>query len=268
MNLTGEPASHTGTQSNPFSNDLARANSSYTVYDGKGLVRPPGDDRPVPPVAEFVHDAFRALVLNPRFACVGAKSAVNCEGYRFGLYGEIGSDGATAGLAHDLFQFVGEQPALNSEFTTYVAGFESPVAADERVFEQQLWAQLQRLHDLDHHVHAWDPSVSADPAAPDFSFSFASCAFFVVGLHPASSRWVRRFAWPTLAFNAHAQFERLREQGRFVGMQRAIRSRDHALQGSINPSLSTFGELSEARQYSGRAVEENWTCPFQVYPGI
>ncbi|MNR56963.1 YqcI/YcgG family protein [compost metagenome] len=45
-------------------------------------------------------------------------------------------------------------------------------------------------------------------------------------------------------------------------MQDAIRTRDIALQGSINPVLARFGEASEARQYSGRAVEADWQCPF------
>jgi hypothetical protein len=35
------------------------------------------------------------------------------------------------------------------------------------------------------------------------------------------------------------------------------------LQGSINPNLSDFGVHSEARQYSGRAVEDAWKCPFR-----
>ena len=34
------------------------------------------------------------------------------------------------------------------------------------------------------------------------------------------------------------------------------------LQGSINPMLSDFGEATEARQYSGRAVEDDWRAPF------
>ena len=36
-----------------------------------------------------------------------------------------------------------------------------------------------------------------------------------------------------------------------------------SLQGTINPNLADFGDASEARQYSGRAVEANWTCPFR-----
>jgi FPC/CPF motif-containing protein YcgG len=47
-------------------------------------------------------------------------------------------------------------------------------------------------------------------------------------------------------------------------MQETIRTRDLALQGTINPMLSDFGERSEARQYSGRAVEENWQAPFKA----
>ena len=46
-------------------------------------------------------------------------------------------------------------------------------------------------------------------------------------------------------------------------MKNMIRARDMAFQGSINPVLEDFGVNSEARQYSGRAVEDNWRCPFQ-----
>ena len=63
-------------------------------------------------------------------------------------------------------------------------------------------------------------------------------------------------------FNPHAQFGRLRGEGRFRRIQQAIREREIAVQGSLNPNLADFGERSEARQYSGRAVEEEWRCPF------
>ena len=45
-------------------------------------------------------------------------------------------------------------------------------------------------------------------------------------------------------------------------MQYTIRAREVALQGSINPMLSDFGEESEARQYSGRTVPDDWVPPF------
>jgi FPC/CPF motif-containing protein YcgG len=87
---------------------------------------------------------------------------------------------------------------------------------------------------------------------------------FVVGLHAASSRATRRFAWPTLVFNPHEQFERLRSSGQFDRFQSVIRSADRALDGTTNPMLANFGERSEAAQYSGRQVDEVWRCPFHA----
>jgi FPC/CPF motif-containing protein YcgG len=95
------------------------------------------------------------------------------------------------------------------------------------------------------------------------SFSFAETALFVLGLHAASSRATRKFAWPTLIFNPHDQFEHLKETGRYARFQEVIRDAEHTLQGDINPMLSAFGERSEAAQYSGRQVGADWRCPFR-----
>ena len=104
--------------------------------------------------------------------------------------------------------------------------------------------------------------MSVDPEDPHFSLSFAGEAFFVVGLHPNASRPARRFEAPAMVFNLHAQFEVLREQQRYEKLRASILERDLALAGSINPMLARHGESSEARQYSGRAVDADWKCPF------
>jgi FPC/CPF motif-containing protein YcgG len=46
-------------------------------------------------------------------------------------------------------------------------------------------------------------------------------------------------------------------------MREKIMVRDEALAGSRNPMLARHGETSEARQYSGRQVDETWQCPFR-----
>ena len=252
---------------NPFGGELALANSSYAAFRGKRLVRLPGGESASTRM-EYVHDSFRALVSNTQFSCVGAKAALRSGSYRVGLYDELGSPGAAAGLARDLFWFVGEQESLGGEFSTFVASFVEPTASDERAFERLLWEQLQLLHEEDRRYHRWDPSVSLDAEDPKFAFSFAGRAFFVVGLHPASSRFARRFAWPTLVFNAHYQFDRLRAEGRYDRMQEVIRSRELKLQGNLNANLDDFGVRSEARQYSGRPAEADWRCPFHAGEGV
>lgn len=81
-------------------------------------------------------------------------------------------------------------------------------------------------------------------------------------MHDLASRKARQFPYAALVFNPHEQFERLRERGKFEMFRNNIRARDVAFQGSINPVLNNFGSSSEARQYSGRAVEDDWRCPF------
>ena len=123
-------ARSTGRRENPFCGDLAHANSCAAVPRGRKLVCVSGG-APASPLQGFVHDSFRALVLNPAFSCVGAKSAIHRGSYRLGLYAEMGSPGSTAGLARDLFDFVEEQDGLGGEFSTFVASFEAPTGIGE-----------------------------------------------------------------------------------------------------------------------------------------
>jgi FPC/CPF motif-containing protein YcgG len=154
-----------------------------------------------------------------------------------------------------------------SEYATFVAIFKGPQQTSELQFEELFWQQLRRLHELDAAHFDWDPNVRSDPGDPHFSFSFGGQALYVIGLHGNSSREARRFPWPALVFNPHEQFERLRADGKWKRMQETIRARDIELQGSTNPMLSDFGVESEARQYSGRAVEANWRAPFKAVQG-
>jgi FPC/CPF motif-containing protein YcgG len=205
---------------------------------------------------------FRQFVQDPLFPCLGAKSLVRLDGYTLHVYAALGADAETMTIARDLEKFCGELTADDKGFKAFVAVFPDSPPDSEIEFERRLWQQLQLLHDADRTGKPWAAEASADVSDPHFSFSFGGKAYFVVGLNPVSSRIARRFRWPALVFNPHAQFTRLREEGRFDGLRSAIRARDTALQGELNPNLADFGEISEARQYSGRKAEADWTCPF------
>jgi FPC/CPF motif-containing protein YcgG len=216
---------------------------------------------PPPRLARLVHDGLRALVDSDGFSCLGAKAAMHQGFYRLGVFGELGGDAATRQLAGALERFVDEREQWDADYSTMIASFTGPVGIDEATFERALWEQLSRLHEVDD--TEWDGRVSDDPDDPHFSFSFAGQGFFVVGLHGATSRYARRFAWPTLVFNPHDQFERLRQSGGMERLQHMIREREVNLQGDLNPNLSDYGSAPEARQYSGRPVGDDWQCPFR-----
>lgn len=249
-------------QTNPYSKYSMK--SSYAAWQDGKLFCVSEPKKNLSPQAVTAHAEFREHISNPDFPCVGAKASITGGCYRFGFYPQMNDAETTAVLAHDLWLYVQERPIFHSEYATFAASFIAPTVMDEKKWEELLWEQLQSLHDLDSSHYGWDKTVSSDPESPDFSFSFAETGFFVVGLHPASSRLSRRFKWATLVFNAHSQFEQLRRQNQFERMRQTIRARDLKLQGSLNPNLSDFGEQSEAGQYSGRAVEQNWKCPFHT----
>ncbi len=254
----------TRTIAEPFDGEVARANSAYhRVVDGE-LAAASGEPSRM---ATEVHAALRAVLHDPDFPCLGARSVVNQGSYRFGLYEELGGEETTQGLALDLARFVDELPSIDGQFVSFITCFKEPKPRTPKPFEDLLWKQLAALHKLDREHFPWSGDVSRDPANGNFSFSFAGHPFFVVGLSPSSTRWARRFPWPTLVFNDHFQFERLREEQRFEGIRDAIRERDAELHGEANPMLADFGSHSEARQYSGRKVGPKWRCPVSFEPG-
>lgn len=213
-----------------------------------------------PSYRESIAEEFTRLVSDPSYPCLGARSALRRSGCRVSVLGPMNDPETTATLARELADFAREQ-SESGDFRAYVALFAEPAHDSEDAFEHALWSQLSALSAIDP-SDAWAEGVSADVDDPHFAFSFDDTAYFVIGLHPASSRLARRLPWPALVFNPHAQFERLRAEQRFDGLRHAIRTREIALQGSINPNLADRGERSEAAQYSGRATDTAWRCPF------
>ncbi|MBX9881166.1 MAG: YqcI/YcgG family protein [Sphingomonas sp.] len=205
----------------------------------------------------FAHVEDRA------FPCVGAKAALARGTLQVLAADSIASAWDDLRIHDALLRFTQAYRNDPGLFRSFAVIFEGPDDLSEADFEAALWARVQSLSDKDvWRGQEYDPRVSSDPANPHFSLSFGGEAFFIVGLHPNASRPARRFDRPTMVFNLHDQFERLRAEGRYEGMREKILSRDEALAGSRNPMLARHGETSEARQYSGRAVGKDWACPF------
>lgn len=212
--------------------------------------------------------AFKSFIKDPPFPCVGAKSALSKGQMRVLVARDITSGWDDLRIYPALLAFICRYRERPDLFQSFAVAFEGPTDLSEEAFERHLWARVQSLADKDAFLgQPWDARVATDPDSPHFSLSFAGEAFFVVGLHPRASRPARRFAAPALVFNLHAQFEQLRAEGRYERLRASILERDAALAGSINPMLARHGEASEARQYSGRAVGADWTCPFRGREG-
>lgn len=210
---------------------------------------------------------FDRLVAHPAYPCVGAKSALSKGRMHFYHGRSIASGWDDLSLLHALQRFAIEYRKQPRMFASFAAIFHAPLRLNEAAFEKALWARLQSIHDKDVWLSAArDSRISEDPDSDDFALSIGGSGFFVIGLHPRASRKARRFEKPTLVFNLHDQFQRLRADGRYEKMRATILDRDRRWAGSVNPMLARHGTVSEASQYSGRAVGDEWNCPFSPRP--
>ena len=205
-----------------------------------------------------------AAIAEEGFPCVGAKSAMARGMLRTLVCHSLESAWDDMRIHSELLKWAKAYREQPSGLRSFAVVFEGPSDLGEERFESAMWERLQSLADKDGwRGQPYDRSVSPDPDDPHFSLSFGGAAFFVIGLHPNASRPARRMKRPTLVFNLHEQFERLREDGQYERMREKIIRRDVTLAGSVNPMLARFGESSEARQYSGRVVGDDWRCPFR-----
>lgn len=215
----------------------------------------------------LVFEEYREYVNNKEFACVAAKAALAKQQIQCMVAGHMACPRDDNAILQFLYQFIEVYRSSTELYHSAVIVFEPSGIRDEEMFDSLLWQRLQALSALDARNYPYDSRVEAAPASPKFSFSLKQEAFFIIGLHPNSSRAVRRFKYPALVFNPHQQFEQLKETNKYESLKKVVRKRDLSVSGSINPMLEDFGEASEVYQYSGRQYDKSWLCPLNVYHG-
>lgn len=206
--------------------------------------------------------AYFDFINKKDFPCVAAKTAFTWEQLDCLVVDHLACPKDDAAILDFLYRFVDTYRQSGRLYHSAAVIFRGPAAPNEALFEELFWQRMQALANLDARQFGYDPRVVADPRSPEFSFSLKEEAFFVVGLHPGSSRAARQFQHPTLVFNPHAQFEQIRTNGRYTNLRDTIRTRDVAYSGSVNPMLQNYGAASEVYQYTGKAYDNAWQCPF------
>lgn len=207
-----------------------------------------------------VKSSFKDFIIKDNHPCLMAQSAFKTKQVIIKEFDKMLCPSTVFEILKGLKNYLENYNFENNEFYSFIAVFTNESIDSEIEFEKRLWQLLNCLHVMDN--EKWDNNVSNDPSNAEFSFSLCGKAFYIVGLHPNSSRLARQSPYPAIAFNLHAQFEKLRELGVYKSVRNKIRKRDKELQGNINPMLKDFGTESEVKQYSGRAVKKDWKCPF------
>lgn len=196
--------------------------------------------------------------------CIMAQAIMKRSKATINNYGDFRDVDQAALVLLDLAEFINRYDFSGLDLSTFIAVFDDADDLSEEEFEKALWNLLQHISDLDD--TPWASTISSDPSDLSFAFCIRGHAFYIRGMHANSSRKSRRTTAPTIIFSPKTQFEQVKELGMYRNIKELIRSREMEYQGSINPMLSLFEATSEAREYSGRSVDDDWVCPFKLKP--
>ncbi|MEP6673896.1 MAG: guanitoxin biosynthesis heme-dependent pre-guanitoxin N-hydroxylase GntA [Ferruginibacter sp.] len=210
----------------------------------------------------IITEEFISFLSNRDFPCVAAKDALAKNNLRIIIADHMACPKDDNAILQFIYSFTENYRQNSKGFFSAVVIFKTPAELDELLFENLMAIRLRGLKNIDAKNYQHDPRVSADPLSADYSFSLMEEAFFIVGMHPQSSRPARRFKYPALVFNPHAQFQELKNNNRYEKLKTIVRRRDLAFSGSVNPMLTDFGTASEIFQYSGRNYDLAEKCPF------
>jgi uncharacterized protein len=210
---------------------------------------------------ELIIKEYSEFLNKKAFPCVAAKAALSRNHIQCLVAVHMACPADDHSILQFLYSFVDRYRSSAEAFHSAAVIFKEPVGINETLFDTLLWQRLKALSSLDKQNYTHDPRVDSDPNSSHYSFSLKEEAFFILGLHPGSSRRSRQFRYPAIIFNPHAEFEKLRNSNRYTKMKRVVRKRDVEYSGSINPMLADFGEASEVYQYSGVYYAADWVCP-------
>ena len=139
-------------------------------------------------------DNFKKFIIEEDHPCIMSQTIFSSENYQLHTYKGLGSITAAKKIVEDLKNYLEGYDFSTNEFFSFIAVFEDASDYSEKGFEDLLWKQLQNIHNIDH--KKWDGTVSSNPKNKSFSFSILGTAFYIVGMHPNSSRNARKSPRP------------------------------------------------------------------------
>ena len=204
------------------------------------------------------------FISNKNFPCTGAKTALAKNQLKCMIAGNMACPVDDTKIIDFLYHYIDSYRTAGGIFHSAAIIFTGPENICEAMFEKILWQRLQAISNLDSVNYRYDKRVSSNIDSPDFSFSLKEEAFFIIAMHPESSRPSRRFKYPVLIFNPHEQFEIMKATDKYERMKKSVRNRDIAYSGSINPMLNDHGKKTEILQYSGKNYDAPMQCPLKI----
>ena len=176
-----------------YSNYCTLKNTNYT--SSKSLSAPM--DQATKQVASKL-SAFVADLKKPRQLFGINTTRRSCS---FGVYPQLGSTEATAGLCRDLASFLHEHKEGESKNTTFMAVFTTPSKLSEEHFQEKVAAQIALLQKAAEPFYCTPASEKARQQEEEQTVNFGGKVLKVVATHRNTSQGNLKFDYPMLAFS-------------------------------------------------------------------
>src|SRR5690606_15369143 len=157
----------------------------------------------------FMKELLSQFIFQKDFPCIMAKSLFKNGHVAIYSARDLLSPVTQNFILEEMYQFIEKFRAAPEKLSSFMIALDLKGLSFQE-FEKIFWKFLSDLYLMDKANYGHDPRVSSNPDDGDFSFSIKEESFFILGLHPKSPRKSRRFSIPTIVFNPHEQFERLR----------------------------------------------------------
>ncbi len=119
----------------------------------------------------------------------------------FGVYPQLGSAAATAGLCRDLARFLHEQKSGKVVNPTFMAVFTTRAKLTEADFNAKVDQQISLLQQAAEPFYCTTESIEELAKADNRTIIFGSKVLKVISIHRNSSDGHLKFDYPMLAFN-------------------------------------------------------------------
>ncbi len=215
----------------------------------------------------LVKNEFVEFIENKFFPCIGAKTAMAKNQLSCLVAAHIFWPSDDEKIVAFLHTFIDKYRTSHHPFHSAAIIFIAPQDITETGYETAFWQRLQAISNIDAQHYKFDSRVSSDIQSPLFSFSIKVEALFAVGMHGSCSRDARRFKYPAIVFNPHAQFDMFKQTTKYKNLQSSIRKRDMVFSGLINPMLNDHAISPEIIQYTGKNYGHLFSCPLKINHG-
>lgn len=203
---------------NPFCSKEAISHSNYCTLLQKEYT----SSEPVPGRMKQATDqvaqklsAFVADLKKPRQELGLSIRKKSCS---FGVYPQLGSTRATAGLCRDLVHFLQDQKNSKAPNPTFMAVFVTPAKLSEDAFNQKVAAQLALLQKAAEPYYCTPESEAAKRQQEGQNLYFGGREMKVISIYRNTSSGQLKFDYPMLAFS-------LQKEGTAGGVQASANDR-------------------------------------------